>query len=127
MASPYDWRAYCPQCQGKGSASACKACEPRYRKELRERRKEILQKKQERQKAAQSDDLDKLVQQIEDGSFRVDQKWLLTELIKQYADPRVKDKLKALQMIAEIGGYNKDTGEEKAMIDSLMDSIDGGE
>ncbi len=71
----------------------------------------------------QAKDAEKLVRQIEDGSFRVDQKWLLTELIKCYMGNSVKDKLKALQMIKEIGGYNESTGDEKAVVDSLMESL----
>jgi hypothetical protein len=80
------------------------------------------ERKRERELAKESS-AEELVSQIEDGTFRVDQKWLLTELIRCYKDDKVKEKLKALQMIKEIGGYNENSGDEKALIDSLMDSM----
>jgi hypothetical protein len=68
-----------------------------------------------------------LVRQIESGEFQVDQKWLLTELIKLYANDEVKDKLKCLEMIARISGYKEGSGDEKAVIQSLMESMHNGE
>lgn len=66
---------------------------------------------------------DELVKQIETGSFQVDQKWLLIELIKLYKDDGTKDRLKCLDMIAKISGYNESNSDEKAVINSLIESM----
>lgn len=68
---------------------------------------------------------DRLVAQLESGEFQVDQEWLLKELIKLYKDPKERDKLGTLKMLANISGYNKDTGDERAIVASLMASMKG--
>ena len=68
-------------------------------------------------------DVDALLHQIDDGSFVVDQKWLLKELVKQYSGDKVRDKLKALQLIAQISGYKEDDADERSIVASLRDSL----
>lgn len=77
-------------------------------------------------KLAEESNADELIKQVEDGTFQVDQKWLLKELITQYKGDKVRDKLKALDMIAKVSGYNEETGDEKAIIASLMESMKDG-
>ena len=69
---------------------------------------------------------EELIKQIEDGSFEVDQKWLLKELIGQYKDPKCRDRLKALQMIMQVSGYNENDTDDKAVMDSLIESMRNG-
>jgi len=68
-------------------------------------------------------DVDTLLHQIDDGSFVVDQKWLLKELVKQYNGDKVRDKLKALQLIAQISGYKEDDADERSIVASLRESM----
>lgn len=120
MAEALEWRKECEQCGGKGYVNDCPSCKVKYRRQRYELDK--AEAKRERE-LAKEQSADELISQIEDGTFRVDQKWLLTELIRCYKDDKVKEKLKALQMIKEVGGYNESSGDEKAVIDSLVDSL----
>lgn len=98
-----------------GLSDLCKDCDRERLKRWRlEKREKSIEQKQETAD---------LVKQVEDGTFQVSQKWLLSELIKQYQNPQTKDKLRTLQMIADISGYNADEGDEKAIVQSLMDSL----
>ena len=98
-----------------GLRHICKICD----KALVKRNREIREVK----KRAEVVDADQLVQQIEDGSFVVDQKWLLKELVKQYTGDKVRDKLKALQLIAQISGYKEDDADERSVVASLRESM----
>ena len=69
---------------------------------------------------------DDIIHQIESGEFEVDQKWLLKELITQYKDPKCRDRLKALQMIMQVSGYSLTDTDEKAIMDSLLESMKNG-
>lgn len=77
-------------------------------------------------KKSQNQSADEIINQIEDGKFEVDQKWLLKELISQYKSTKCKDPLKALQMIKEVSGYNANSGDDKAIMDSLIESLKNG-
>jgi hypothetical protein len=79
-----------------------------------------------RAKKAQVQSADEIINQIEDGKFEVDQKWLLKELIGQYKSPKCRDPLKALQMIKEVSGYNSNSTDDKAIMDSLLESMKDG-
>ena len=70
--------------------------------------------------------VDDIIHQIESGEFEVDQKWLLKELITQYKDPKCRDRLKALQMIMQVSGYNQSDTDDKAIMDSLIESMKNG-
>jgi hypothetical protein len=69
---------------------------------------------------------DDIIHQIESGEFEVDQKWLLKELITQYKDPKCRDRLKALDMIMKVSGYNTSSTDDKAIMDSLLESLKNG-
>lgn len=98
-----------------GLRHICKPCDKKKVKE------NALKRKIKQQGEEQS--VDDLVQQVEDGTFQVDQKWLLKELITQYKGDKVRDKLKALDMIAKVSGYSQDNSDEKAIIASMMESL----
>lgn len=98
-----------------GLRHICKTCDKALSKENR--------LKKEARKEEGSADVDALLHQIDDGSFVVDQKWLLKELVKQYNGDKVRDKLKALQLIAQISGYKEDDADERSIVASLRESL----
>jgi hypothetical protein len=107
-----------------GLSSFCKGCsrlnkQEWQRNENRKRKEEIERQKLRR---AQTNP-ETLIAKLESGEWTVSQKWLLTELIQLYSDPRTKDPLAVLKMIANISGYDKDSGDEAAVINSLMESM----
>jgi len=95
-----------------GLATYCRSCDADRKKQYAAEMKQREQEKRDRPS--------ELVKQIESGEFQVDQKWLLTELVKLYEDTMNKDRLGTLRMIAQISGYDKDTSDDKAIIASLM-------
>jgi hypothetical protein len=101
----------------------CKSCEKLRLKDVKKRKEadklELLQLKGQPKPNEAAD----IIHQIETGDFQVDQKWLLTELITLYKAPQTKDRLKALEMIARISGYNENNADEKAIVNSLMESM----
>ena len=98
-----------------GLRHICKPCDKAIAKENQQKRKA-------RQDAGNVD-VDDLLHQIDDGSFVVDQKWLLKELVTQYKGDKVRDKLKALQLIAQISGYKEDDADERSIVASLRESM----
>ena len=98
-----------------GLRHICKPCDKALAKENQQKRKA--------RKDEGNVDVDALLHQIDDGSFVVDQKWLLKELVKQYNGDKVRDKLKALQLIAQISGYKEDDADERSIVASLRDSL----
>lgn len=101
-----------------GLRHVCKECDKRIVAQNRQLRNE--------RKKLEEVNAEDLVQQIEDGSFVVDQKWLLKELVTQYKGDKVRDKLKALQLIAQISGYKEDDADERSIIASVRESLKNG-
>jgi hypothetical protein len=103
-----------------GYERVCKDCRNAYRRQNRAERKARGTKKQIDQS------LESLVHQIQSGKFEVDQKWLLTELLTIYKTDMTKDKLRCLEMIKEVSGYNNRNTDERSLMDSLLESLENG-
>lgn len=110
-----------------GYTSLCKECDRIRLREWRQQKAEARKKLKDSQRELTDTDAEQLIREYEAGRWRVDQAWLLKELLKLYKRPDNREKLGTLKMIASISGYKDDTADERAVIDSLIESMHGEE